>query len=1059
MIAGTVSDRERSQDEVGVADTMTSGEHPVSKVPASLPIDSERYQLLELLGRGGMGEVHKAFDPRLGRHVALKIMREASPEQAARLVTEARAQARVEHANVCKVYGVGELGALPFIALQYIDGKTLQELAPQMTREERIRVMRDVADALHAAHRQGLVHRDVKPANILVERTEGGWHPYVTDFGVAREIDAPSVTKTGVATGTPLYMAPEQAKGQTARIDRRTDVYGLGATLYNLLSGRHPFEGDTAVDVIFKLTNDDATPLRLLDPAIPVDLETITMKCLEKDPARRYDSARALADDLKAWVDGEPILARRTSLGYRVAKRARKHLALVSTAAVVLVAALVLTGYAIHAKRAAAEQAQLAHAFGQEVERNDAIARYAALLPLHDTRRERTIIAARMAALESRIAALGGVAEGPGRYALGRGYLVLERPVEARRELERAWQAGYRTPEVSYALGLALGQLYQRALSSVAPGDDREASIARRGELAKTLRDPALAYLKSAGTLDIEAPAYVEGLIALHERRWEQALDKARLAQGQVPWMYEAHTLEGDIRLTRASERWSDGGPDEALAELDRAGRAYRAAAELARSSERALAGDCRRLVLSAEILAESDRSPAGAVNGAVDACGHALQALPGDGAIYADLIDVYRRHGRFLAQHNGDPTGPWIDAARIGAQAEAADPDDPRMLIALGNLEKERASHDLDNGGDPRPRVARAIAAATSVVARDPNATDAFHLESDALLVQGDWEASHGLDPRAAYDRAAAAGERAFALSPQGWKTLNAIGLGWLSKGMWEVGSGLDPTPDLERAAVIYQKVVKANPNVDYGYNNLCVTWQTEAEYQIKRGLDPTATLDKALVDCKRTLAVDPGGAATQHSMGCTHLDVAIWQRERGVDPTAELELARASFATSLAIDRRFELAHLSLGQSELVAARWAVDHGASPTARFEAARAALERALGVNAQNADTLARLAELHRIRADWAAAAHRSVDAEVRAGLERTRQALAVNARHALAPLQAGALQLIAARAHDGASRRDSASQARASLEQALRADGNLEREVRPLVDEATRLSR
>jgi predicted Ser/Thr protein kinase len=1053
-----VSDREHSSDEFSVADTMSSGEHPVAKVPPTLPIDSERYQLLELLGRGGMGEVHKAFDPRLGRHVALKIMREASPQQAARLVTEARAQARVEHANVCKVYGVGELGALPFIALQYIEGKTLQELAPGMTREERIRVMRDVADALHAAHRQGLVHRDVKPANILVERTDAGWHPYVTDFGVAREIDAPSVTKTGVATGTPLFMAPEQAKGQTSRIDRRTDVYGLGATLYYLLSGRHPFEGDTAVDVIFKLTNEDAVPLRMIDPSIPVDLETVTMKCLDKDPTRRYDSARALADDLKAWIDGEPIQARRSSLGYRLAKRARKHLALVSTAAVVLLAALVLIGYAIHAKRVAGEQAQLAHAFGQEVERNDAIAHYAALLPLHDTRRERAMIATRMAALETRIAALGGVAEGPGRYALGRGYLVLERPAEARRELERAWQAGYRTPEVSYALGLALGQLYQRALASLAPGEDREASTARRDEIAKSLRDPALAYLKAAGSLDIAAPAYVEGLIALHERRWEQALDKARAAQTQVPWMYEAFTLEGDIRLTRANERWSEGGPDEALAELDRAGRAYRAAAELARSSEEALAGDCHRFVVAAEILGESDRSPAAAVEGAVQACGRALQAVPGDGALYADLIDVYRRYGRFLHQHNGDPTGPWIDAARVGAQAEAASPEDLRLLIALGNLEKDRASHDLDNGGDPRPRLARAIAAAHSVLARDSKATEAFHLESDAQLVQGDWEASHGLDPRAAYDRAAAVGEKAWALSPHGFKTLNAIGLGWLSKGMWEMGSGIDPTPDLARSAAIYQRVVKANPNVDYGYNNLCVTWQTQAEYQIKRGIDPTATLDKALVDCKRSLAVDPDGAATQHSMGCTHLDVAVWQRERGVDPTAELELARASFGTSVKLDQRFELAHLSLGQTELVGARWAVDHGLPATARLDAAKAALERALAINAQNADTLARLAELHRVRADSLVAAHRPVAAEVRAGLERTRQALVVNPRHALAPLQAGALHLLAARAADGPARRDAAAQARASLEQALHADGNLDREVRPMLDEATKLA-
>src|SRR4051812_41918745 len=371
---------------------MTSGEHPKLSDVSSGPIeiDSERYQLLELLGRGGMGEVHKAWDPRLGRHLALKVMREATPEQAVRLVSEARSQARVDHPNVCKVYGVGELAnKLPFIALQFIEGKTLSAVAKEMTREERIAIIRDVADALHAAHRQGLVHRDVKPSNILVEKRESGWHPYVTDFGIARELDAPGLTKTGAITGTPLYMAPEQARGQAAQIDRRTDVYGLGATLYELLCGRRPFEAENTLDVMWKLLNEDVVPLRKIDPSIPVDLETIVGKCLEKEPARRYESARALADDLKAWIDGDPIHARRTSLAYRILKVARKHTAMVSAGAVLLVAAVAGGAYALHARTVAAEQARLANAFGQEVERNDAVARYAALLPLHDTGKER----------------------------------------------------------------------------------------------------------------------------------------------------------------------------------------------------------------------------------------------------------------------------------------------------------------------------------------------------------------------------------------------------------------------------------------------------------------------------------------------------------------------------------------------------------------------------------------------------------------------------------------------------------------------------------------------
>jgi eukaryotic-like serine/threonine-protein kinase len=1059
MIEGAVSQSDR-RDDVSVADTMSSGEHPAPTTTLPFTVESDRFQLLELLGRGGMGEVHKAYDPRLGRFVALKVMREATPEQAARLVSEARSQARVEHANVCKVYGVGELNnKLPFIALQFIEGETLTAAAKQMTREERIAVIRDVADALHAAHRQGLVHRDVKPSNILVERKEDGWHPYVTDFGIAREIDAPGLTKTGVVTGTPLYMAPEQARGQTSRIDRRTDVYGLGATLYELLCGRRPFESDSTLDVLWKLLHEDPLTLRAIDPSIPVDLETIVMKCLEKDPARRYDSARALADDLKAWSDGEPIHARRTGLGYRLLKRARKHRALVSTALVLLVAGAASGGWALHARRVADEQARLAHAFGQEVERNDALARYAALLPLHDTRRERAMIEARMAELSQRIAALGDVAEGPGRYALGRGYLVLERPSEARRELERAWRAGYRAPEVSYALGLALGELYQRALSELPPTDDKDVEGARRADLARALREPALQYLRSAAGLQAQAPEYVEGLIALHERRWTEALDKARAAQRRVSWMYEAHTLEGDIRLTLAKERWGEGGPDDALAELDRAGRAYLTAASIARSSASALHGDCRRHVMAAEILSEADRSPAAAVEGAVAACRRALEALPGDGAVYADEIDAYRRLARFQHTHNGDPQSAWREAERLAAEAKSLAPNHVRLLVASGYVARDQASWEQDRGDDPRLHVTRAINAARAALARDPNASDAYHLQSDAFVVEGDWDAAHGLDPRRSYDTAAELGQRAWALSPQGFKTLNAIGLAFLSRGMWETNNGLDPRPALERAATTYADVVRVNPNVDYGYNNLCVTWQTLAEYEIKRGTDPTTTLDRALAPCEKAIAVSPDDALTHHSLGSVHLDRATWQRLRGVDPAPELERARAEFARVSALDRTFDLAYWSTGEAELVAARWSIDRAQPPGPRFEAARAAYERALATNSHNADTLRGLAELHRLRAEWLAARHRSVTAEVAAGLERARQALAVNARHAGATLQSGALHLIAARTATGSAQKDEARRAREALEQALGFDANLEHEARPLVDEATRLER
>jgi serine/threonine-protein kinase len=203
----------------------------------------DRYELLDLLGKGGMGMVYRARDRRLDRIVAIKFLRVADPDATMRFLREARAQARIEHPHVCRVYEVGEIEGRAYIALQYVDGEPLQVAARKMPLEAKITVLRDVAMALHEAHRLGIVHRDVKPANIMVERTgDDQWVPIVTDFGLAREATVEiGLTASGAVLGTPAYMSPEQARGDIRLVDRRSDVYGLGATLYELLTGGPPF--------------------------------------------------------------------------------------------------------------------------------------------------------------------------------------------------------------------------------------------------------------------------------------------------------------------------------------------------------------------------------------------------------------------------------------------------------------------------------------------------------------------------------------------------------------------------------------------------------------------------------------------------------------------------------------------------------------------------------------------------------------------------------------------------------------------------------------------------
>src|SRR3569623_633723 len=196
--------------------------------PNGFPITGwARYQFVGCIGKGGMGAVYKAHDPQLKRYVALKFLMRTEGGRAKRFVAEARAQAKVEHSNVCKVYEVGTAQGVPYIAMQFIDGVTPSAAQEQMTIEDKVHVLRKVADAVHAAHQGGLIHRDLKRSNVMVERTErGNWQPFVLDFGLAREVDA-GATIAGEVAGTPAYMAPEQARGE--RADRRTDVWGLGA--------------------------------------------------------------------------------------------------------------------------------------------------------------------------------------------------------------------------------------------------------------------------------------------------------------------------------------------------------------------------------------------------------------------------------------------------------------------------------------------------------------------------------------------------------------------------------------------------------------------------------------------------------------------------------------------------------------------------------------------------------------------------------------------------------------------------------------------------------------
>jgi len=307
-----------------------------------------RYVLLQQLGRGGMGTVYKAWQIPLKRYVAIKILHEGeSEDNLARFMREAQTASQLHHSNIAAIYEVGNHAGRFFIAMQFIDGVTMDGLFERkLEREKLLKILRAASLAVHAAHENGVVHRDLKPSNIMLSK-EG--RPFVLDFGIARQMrGGDTLTEAGMVVGTPTYMAPEQASGNPQMVDRRSDVWSLGVILYEILTGTVPHRGRSAAETLMYLVNQDPPGPSTRAPGVPRDLEAVCLKALERERRRRYATAEDFAADLQRWLDGTAVAAKPLTVVEKLSRKlVRLRRQLVAAAVMLVLAGAAVVGWGV----------------------------------------------------------------------------------------------------------------------------------------------------------------------------------------------------------------------------------------------------------------------------------------------------------------------------------------------------------------------------------------------------------------------------------------------------------------------------------------------------------------------------------------------------------------------------------------------------------------------------------------------------------------------------------------------------------------------------------------
>ncbi len=906
--------------------------HPTAAMPAVPGEKVGRFLRQRLLGRGGMGAVYLGYDPELKREVALKFLTVAdSEEDVARFLREAQTAAKLRHPNIAPVYDVGREEQQHFIAMEYVDGTTIDKA--KLPLRKILELMVDVAAAVDYANTEGVVHRDLKPSNLMVDKRG---RVFVMDFGLARSTAADSrLSVSGTLVGTPSFMPPEQAEGRKD-IDARADVYALGATLYALATGKPPFLGDGPIDTAIAVIETEVVPPRKLNPKLAADVETIILKAMEKDRARRYASAREFGDDVRRFLDAEPILARPASPIYRMWKRVAKHrgVALTAAAALLIVAGVGLT-FALQTARKNEEDA-LAKEIWEAEKRTEGPISWAEELAPQSLR----LAAERRPELEQ----------------------ILADPVLARvAPAYRAW------------FDALCGK--KDAFSGIAAPEPVTAVCRARWRLNQVMGRMPLPQASIAGHIE------ADGVVLLDPPLLAEALGELRRVAGSPLWKM-VREGQGIGELCRALELARDGRRAEAAAVLEGlagdliCGRAAGRLAGMIHFEAKDPAGAARawtaaarqrpscvllwQLASMAEFLAAiSSEDPAPGLRRALDAASRSVESGPPRAEAFMMRGVVLRQLGRQKTAAGQDPRGElrqaiddydfasklrpdvaiiYANAANVLSdyadtepsraiemheravkaldRALELDPKDTVALINRGDAKRQLASALKERGRDVATLLAEAKSDCTAAIERGGHEL-AFAGRAGICLLLG--------DP----DGAITDATKALTKNPRLVMALMYRAAGTIDLIRLNGTRGADPSEEVGKAFTDFDAVLAIEPRYAKALNNRAALFMELGTMAASRNSDPTEYYRKALDDAQRAVTINPRYLHALLTRASARAGVALWQMHAGRDAQAEIDLARQDFDAAVGLAPNSTLALSGRGTFLISVGREVLDTG----------------------------------------------------------------------------------------------------------------------------------